>query len=97
MHAVARTLDLRIALSLSLIPRSNPCVDRTFHGFPPGYALVLDSPTAFQVTPMQIDTWHRELMPISGGKKAKPAKFVPGPLPRGSLAPPNAKHSGLLE
>jgi hypothetical protein len=29
---------------------------RTYHGFAPGYALVLDSPTAMQITPMQIDT-----------------------------------------
>ena len=27
---------------------------KTFHGFAPGYALVIDSPTALQVTPMQI-------------------------------------------
>ena len=30
---------------------------KTYHGFAPGYALVVDSPTAFQVSPMQIDTW----------------------------------------
>ena len=28
---------------------------KTYHGFPPGYALVIHSPTEFQVTPMQID------------------------------------------
>ena len=68
---------------------------KTYHGFPPGYALVVDSPTAFQVTPMQIDTWNREAMDISG---PLPPPFVPGPQPAASLAPKSgALHSGLLE
>ena len=52
---------------------------KTFHGFAPGHALVIDSPTAFQVTPMQIDTWNRAEMNISG---PLPPPFVAGPLPR---------------
>lgn len=68
---------------------------KTVHGFAPGYALVVDSPTSMQVTPMQIDTWNRDKMDISG---PLPPKFVPGPLPRASLAPKEgALHSGLLE
>ena len=69
---------------------------KTYHGFAPGYALVVDSPTSFQVTPMQIDSWNREKMDISKDGP-KPVKFVPGPLPRASLAPKDAAHSGLLE
>ena len=38
---------------------------KTYHGFPPGYALVVDSPTAMQISPMQIDTWNRDAMNIS--------------------------------
>ena len=68
---------------------------KTFHGFAPGFALVIDSPTALQVTPMQIDTWNRHAMNVSAG--APSPKFVPGPLPRASLAPKGAQHSGLLE
>eukprot|EP00931_Biecheleriopsis_adriatica_P115974 TRINITY_DN91702_c0_g1_i1.p1 TRINITY_DN91702_c0_g1~~TRINITY_DN91702_c0_g1_i1.p1 ORF type:complete len:642 (-),score=85.73 TRINITY_DN91702_c0_g1_i1:25-1950(-) len=67
---------------------------KTFHGFPPGYALVVDSPSQLQISPMNIDTWHREAMNISG---PLPPKFVAGPLPRASLAPAGALHSGLLE
>ena len=67
---------------------------KSYHGFAPGYALVVDSPTQFQITPMQIDTWHREAMNISA---PLPPKFVPGPLPRASLAGRGALHSGLLE
>jgi|EP01047_Picozoa_sp_COSAG01_P023257 hypothetical protein len=67
---------------------------RSFHGFPPGYALVVDSPTHVQTTPMQIDTWNRAEMNISHNSKAK---FVPGPLPAASLAPKeNPEYSGLL-
>ena len=67
---------------------------KSYHGFAPGYALVVDSPTEFQITPMQIDTWHRAEMNISA---PLPPKFVPGPLPRSSLAGANPLHSGLLE
>ena len=67
---------------------------KSYHGFAPGYALVVDSPTQLQITPMQIDTWHREAMNISA---PRPPKFVPGPLPRASLAGRGALHSGLLE
>ena len=68
-------------------------VRKSFHGYPPGMAQIIDSPTAFQITPMQIDTWNRDHMNISGGP------FVPGPQPRNSLAPqgPDALYSGLLE
>ena len=31
----------------------------SYHGYAPGYAQLIDSPTAFQITPMQIDTWNR--------------------------------------
>lgn len=68
---------------------------KTYHGFAPGYVMVVDSPTSLQVTPMQIDTWNRDEMDISG---PLPPKFVPGPLPRASLASKtNPLHSGLLE
>merc|ERR1719230_373748 len=68
---------------------------KSLHGFAPGHVLVVDSPTQLQVTPMQIDTWNRAEMNISG---PLPPKFVPGPQPRASLAPKEgALHSGLLE
>eukprot|EP01050_Picozoa_sp_SAG11_P020382 SAG11_NODE_3426_length_2455_cov_1.512309_1_plen_339_part_10 len=71
---------------------------KSMHGFPPGYALIVDSPKAMQITPMQIDTWEREKMDIS--TDAKPVKFVSGPVPAASMAPttgPDAIYSGLLE
>merc|ERR1719236_196466 len=49
---------------------------KSFHGYAPGYAQVIDSPTQFQITPMQIDTWNRDKMNVS-----HPTKFVPGPAP----------------
>ena len=75
---------------------------KSFHGFPPGYALAVDSPDTWHITPMQIDTWNREKMPLTGD-----GPFVPGPLPQSALSPGSrnvpAKHegdamySGLLE
>jgi hypothetical protein len=72
---------------------------KTFHGFPPSYVLVVDSPTSIQITPMQIDTWNRDKMNISTGGKdgGKPIKFVPGPMPKAALSPKDAEYSGLLE
>lgn len=67
---------------------------KTFHGYPPGYAQVIESPQSIGITPMQIDTWHREKMNLTG------SPFVSGPAPRNSWAPtegPGAKYSGLLE
>lgn len=67
---------------------------KSFHGFAPGFAKTVLSPRAFSITPMQIDTWNRDKMNITGGP------FVPGPVPRNSLAPqsgPDAIYSGLLE
>ena len=65
---------------------------KSYHGFPAPVAYVVDSPQSVSVNPMFIDTWNREHMNVSGG-----SKFVPGPLPKHSEAPPNASYSGLLE
>merc|ERR1711871_1687971 len=69
---------------------------KSFHGYSPGYAQLIDSPQSIYITPMQIDTWNRDKM-----NKTDPAgKFVSGPVPRNSLAPttgPDAVYSGLLE
>ena len=54
---------------------------KSFHGYPPGYALVVDSATSVQTSPMQIDTWNRDEMDIS---RNGDVKFVPGPLPAAS-------------
>jgi len=67
-------------------------VRKSFHGYAPGFAQIIQSPKTFQITPMQIDTWNRDEMPLTS-----PSPFVAGPLPRNSLAPASAKYSGLLE
>ena len=86
---------------------------KTYHGLAPPYAQVIESPDRFAFTPMQIDTWNRDKMNLTG------SPFVPGPQPKksnqghwptgsnaankwpsGSLAPtsgPDATYSGLLE
>ena len=70
---------------------------KTFHGYAPGFAQVIESPQKFQFTPMQIDTWNRDKMDLNANGTGK---FYPGPEPRNSLAPPqgvDALYSGLLE
>jgi len=73
----------------------------SFHGYAPGYAQVIESPETWHHTPLQIDTWNRDKMSLTG------RPFVPGPLPQNSLSPgsPNVPaktpqdilYSGLLE
>ena len=63
----------------------------SYHGYAPGYAQVIDSPASIQITPMQIDTWNRDRMNLTG------SRFVAGPEPRNSWAPEGAEYSGLLE
>jgi len=63
----------------------------SFHGYPNGYAQLLNSPTYFNIQPMQIDTRNRDPIYIND------TKFYPGIMPKNSAAPKNANYSGLLE
>jgi hypothetical protein len=60
----------------------------SYHGYPRGYAQLVRSPNAFQITPMQIDTWNRT---------TSTAAFAPGPIPRSSQQKQQAKYNPLLE
>jgi hypothetical protein len=67
---------------------------KSLHVYAPPFAQLVDSPDKINGIAMQVDTWHREKMNVSG------SVFVPGPYPRRSLAPtagPDAIYSGLLE
>ena len=61
---------------------------KSFHGYPAGMAQLIDSPNAFHIQPMQIDTKNRH---YNG------TDFKADILPKASQAPPNASYSGLLE
>ena len=70
---------------------------KSFHAYAPPFAMIVESPETLSGSPMQIDTWNRDKMNISHGG---PTPFVPGPVPRTTLAPttgPDAIYSGLLE
>lgn len=69
---------------------------KSYKGMPPGAAYVVQSPYALQLQAMQIDTWNRDRMSQDDATGAY-TPFVPGPLPRNSLAPEGAYYSGLLE
>jgi len=70
---------------------------KSFHGYPHGYAQLVESPVGFRVEPMQIDTRSRD------GSMAKPSDgFHPDPtlVPKAYAAPltgSDAVYSGLLE
>jgi hypothetical protein len=73
---------------------------KTFHGFPPGYAKIVSSPRAMSITPMEIDTWNRSAISWMDIINGNGSTFVPGIVPRNSLAPKDgvdAVYSGLLE
>jgi hypothetical protein len=48
---------------------------KSYHGYPKGYAQLIQSPDTFNPIPMQIDTWNRDMTNST---------FLPGPLPRAS-------------
>eukprot|EP00980_Cylindrotheca_fusiformis_P016758 scaffold5048_cov121-Cylindrotheca_fusiformis.AAC.9 len=60
----------------------------SYHGYPKGYAQIVESPDTYMIAPMQIVTWNRNM---------KNSSFLPGPLLRSSRIPPEAGYSGLLE
>jgi len=67
---------------------------KTYKGLAPPFAQIIGSPTRVSVVPMQIDTWNRDKMNLTGGA------FVPGIAPKNSFAPTtgvDAIYSGLLE
>ena len=71
----------------AILERQRRQYRKTFHGFAPGHALVIDSPTAFQVTPMQIDTWNRAEMNISGNRCRRRSSRRPAARARRSRRP----------
>eukprot|EP01051_Picozoa_sp_SAG22_P007668 SAG22_NODE_548_length_9247_cov_14.468080_1_plen_205_part_10 len=73
---------------------------KTYHGYAPPFAQLVDSPTTISGSAMQIDTWNRDKMRLPQKPGDTPAPFVPGPHPKGSFAPTegaDAIYSGLLE
>lgn len=63
----------------------------SFHGYPNGYAQLLNSPSFFNIQPMQIDTRNRD------PKYINDTRFHASIMPLNSAAPYNASYSGLLE
>jgi len=66
----------------------------SYHGYPEGYAQLIQSPDTFSIQPMQIDTWNRDAMDSP--------EFKPGPLPKASAVRQLNKsslvpYSGLIE
>merc|ERR1719242_756223 len=75
---------------------------KSFHGYPDGYAQLVDSPETWHITPMQIDTRNRECG-VTPESVKNCTQFVPGIEPRqaryGRPYDPKAgtNYSGILE
>ena len=73
---------------------------KSFHGYPEGYAQLIESPNMWHITPMQIDTRNRDCG-VTPADITNCTKFLPGPEPKqaryGLGIPPDTNYSGLLE
>ena len=72
----------------------------SFHGYPDGYAQLIESPTSWHITPMQIDTRNRDCG-VEPADVTNCTQFVPGPEPKqaryGLGIPAGTNYSGVLE
>eukprot|EP00854_Cymbomonas_tetramitiformis_P025130 gene25130-30667_t len=74
---------------------------KSFHGYPEGFAQLIDSPQTWHITPMQIDTRNRDCG-VTPADIKNCTKFTPGPEPkqaRYGLGIPleGTNYSGILE
>lgn len=73
---------------------------KSFHGYPEGYAQLIESPDTWHITPMQIDTRNRDCG-VTPASITNCTKFTPGPEPKqaryGLGVPKDTNYSGILE
>jgi len=74
---------------------------KSFHGYPNGYAQLVDSPESWHVNPMQIDTRNRDCGATAADVK-NCTKFTPGPEPKQArwgrgIPRDGTNYSGILE
>jgi len=73
---------------------------KSFHGYPDGFAQLIESPEEWHITPMQIDTRNRDCG-ITVNDLGNCTKYTPGPEPKqaryGMPIPKNTPVSGILE
>merc|ERR1719433_1979019 len=73
---------------------------RSYHGYPEGFAQLIESPQTWRIIPMQIDTRNRDCG-VTPADIHNCTTFTPGPEPRqaryGRGIPANTTYSGVLE
>lgn len=73
---------------------------KSYHGYPKGYAQLVESPKTWTITPMQIDTRNRDCG-VTPESINNCTQFVPGPEPKqaryGLGVPEGTNYSGILE
>ena len=73
---------------------------KSFHGYPDGFAQLIESPNMWHITPMQLDTRRRDCG-VTAASVHNCTRFEPGIEPRqaryGRGAPHGTNYSGILE
>ena len=73
---------------------------KSFHGYPNGFAQLVESPTTWTITPMQVDTRNRDCG-VTPADVNNCTQFIPGPEPKqaryGLGIPEGTNYSGVLE
>jgi hypothetical protein len=75
---------------------------KSFHGYPSGFAQLIDSPDAWHITPMQIDTRNRECGVEPTDVKNCTDRFYPGPESKSArygrgIPADGTNYSGVIE
>lgn len=74
---------------------------KSFHGYPSGYAQLIESPEVWHITPMQIDTRNRDCG-VTPDNVTDCPQFTPGPEPKQArygfgIPKEGTNYSGLIE
>jgi hypothetical protein len=75
---------------------------KSFHGYPDGFAQLIESPETWHITPMQIDTRNRDCGVTPLDIRNCSDKFSPGPEPKSArygygMPKEGTNYSGLIE
>ena len=84
------------------VPQGNGGESRkSFHGYPNGFAQLIDSPETWHITPMQIDSRNRDCG-VTPADIHNCSKFTPGPEPKSArygygIPKEGTNYSGVIE
>ena len=105
-RCTALCVVLRVASApqcVACVPQGNGGESRkSFHGYPDGFAQLIDSPDTWHITPMQIDSRNRDCGVTPADIHNCSGKFTPGPEPKSArygygIPKEGTNYSGVIE